>query len=50
RLKVTRGDGAVEERELARDGEVLAAYREWFGIVLDRVPVVRGAERQGATG
>jgi N-hydroxyarylamine O-acetyltransferase len=50
RLKVTRGDGAVEERELARDGEVLAAYREWFGIVLDRVPVMRGAERQGATG
>ncbi|MGW3020156.1 arylamine N-acetyltransferase family protein [Streptomyces longwoodensis] len=50
RLKVTRGDGAVEERELARDAEVLAAYREWFGIVLDRVPDVREAGRQGAVG
>lgn len=50
RLKVTRGDGAVEERELARDEEVLAAYREWFGIVLDRVPDVREAGRQGAAG
>ncbi|MEU5252427.1 arylamine N-acetyltransferase family protein [Streptomyces longwoodensis] len=50
RLKVTRGDGAVEERELARDEEVLAAYREWFGIVLDRVPDVPEAGRQGAAG
>ncbi|WP_326780271.1 arylamine N-acetyltransferase [Streptomyces longwoodensis] len=50
RLKVTRGDGAVEERELAADEEVLAAYREWFGIVLDRVPVVREAGRQGGAG
>lgn len=44
------GDGAVEERELAADEEVLAAYREWFGIVLDRVPVVREAGRQGGAG
>ncbi|MFJ4481738.1 arylamine N-acetyltransferase [Streptomyces longwoodensis] len=50
RLKVTRGDGAVEERELERDAEVLAAYREWFGIVLDRVPDVREAGRRGAAG
>jgi N-hydroxyarylamine O-acetyltransferase len=40
RLKVTAPDGAVEEWELTDDEEVLAAYRERFGIVLDRVPEV----------
>ncbi|MFE1175879.1 arylamine N-acetyltransferase [Streptomyces sp. NPDC058773] len=35
-------DGGREERSLRAD-EVLAAYREHFGIVLDREPVVGGA-------
>jgi hypothetical protein len=35
---------------LTGDEEVLAVYREWFGIVLDRVPVVREAGRQGGEG
>ncbi|CAM5416141.1 arylamine N-acetyltransferase family protein [Streptomyces aurantiogriseus] len=43
RLKVTGADGGREERELAGDEEVLAVYRERFGIELERVPVVRGA-------
>ncbi|MGY6018401.1 arylamine N-acetyltransferase family protein [Streptomyces spinosirectus] len=40
-LKVTGADGAREERELGTDEEVLAVYRERFGIELDRVPTVR---------
>ena len=36
----TRG-GARSEQELPGDGALLAAYREHFGIVLDRVPVAR---------
>ncbi|MER8007336.1 arylamine N-acetyltransferase [Streptomyces sp. NPDC094149] len=40
-LKVTGGDGRREERELGTDEEVLAVYRETFGIELGRVPVVR---------
>ncbi|MFI9543020.1 arylamine N-acetyltransferase [Streptomyces sp. NPDC052016] len=43
RLKVTAADGAREERDLTEDAEVLAVYRERFGIELERVPVVRGA-------
>jgi N-hydroxyarylamine O-acetyltransferase len=31
-------DGARTERELPGDDDVLAAYRDHFGIVLDRVP------------
>lgn len=40
RLITTRGTGR-DERELDTDEEVLTAYREQFGITLDRVPVVR---------
>lgn len=36
-FKVTAADGAREERELETDEEVLGAYRERFGIELDRV-------------
>ncbi|MFJ4471044.1 arylamine N-acetyltransferase [Streptomyces sp. NPDC089424] len=42
-LKVTAPDGTRDARELETDEEVLAVYRERFGIVLDRVPVVRGS-------
>lgn len=41
-LTVTAPDGTCEVRQLGSDDEVLAAYRERFGIVLDRVPAVRG--------
>ncbi|MEU2265173.1 arylamine N-acetyltransferase [Streptomyces olindensis] len=41
RLTVTSAEGAREERELGTDEEVLAAYRERFGIALDRVPTLR---------
>ena len=37
-------DADPEVRELASDEEVLAVYRERFGIVLDRVPVVGGGD------
>jgi len=40
-FKVTGADGAREERELGTDEEVLAVYRERFGIELDNVPTVR---------
>lgn len=33
--------GARQEQKLSSDAEVLAAYRTWFGITLDRVPTVR---------
>ncbi|MDO0933072.1 arylamine N-acetyltransferase [Streptomyces sp. DG2A-72] len=46
-LTVTAADGAREVRELGSDAEVLAAYRERFGIELAAVPVVRGAGREG---
>ncbi|MFI2432128.1 arylamine N-acetyltransferase [Streptomyces sp. NPDC018693] len=41
RLKERAADGTVERRELREDEEVLAVYRERFGIVLERVPKVR---------
>ncbi|MGC9377743.1 arylamine N-acetyltransferase family protein [Streptomyces sp. MH13] len=41
RLMTTAADGGREERELDTDEEVLAAYRDRFGIALDRVPAVR---------
>ncbi|GAB7033572.1 arylamine N-acetyltransferase [Streptomyces sp. NPDC021749] len=41
-LVITGADGAREQRELAAD-EVLAAYREHFGVVVDREPVVGAA-------
>ncbi|MEU3334506.1 arylamine N-acetyltransferase [Streptomyces sp. NPDC006668] len=40
-FKVTSADGAREQRELGSDEEVLAVYREEFGIGLRRVPTVR---------
>ncbi|MGW0756281.1 arylamine N-acetyltransferase family protein [Streptomyces sp. NPDC002814] len=45
-LTVTAADGVREVRELGSDAEVLAAYRERFGIELAVVPVVR----EGAAG
>jgi N-hydroxyarylamine O-acetyltransferase len=39
RLIVTE-DGHRQETTLASDAEILAAYRRYFGITLDRVPVV----------
>ncbi|MFD7442193.1 arylamine N-acetyltransferase [Streptomyces sp. NPDC059909] len=41
RKLVTTVDGKREERQLGDDAEVLAAYRDHFGLVLDRVPEVR---------
>ncbi|MEU0197046.1 MULTISPECIES: arylamine N-acetyltransferase [unclassified Streptomyces] len=43
RITVTSAEGARETRELGTDEEVLGAYRERFGIELDRVPVLRPA-------
>ncbi|OIK01440.1 acetyltransferase [Streptomyces sp. MUSC 14] len=40
-LTTTDVDGTRETRELGTDEEVLAAYREWFGIELSCVPAVR---------
>ncbi|WP_399884902.1 arylamine N-acetyltransferase [Streptomyces sp. BBFR51] len=40
RLTTTAADGVREERELDTDEEVLASYRDHFGIDLDRVPAV----------
>ncbi|MEU0849516.1 arylamine N-acetyltransferase [Streptomyces flaveolus] len=42
RLTTTAADGGREARELATDGEVLAAYRDLFGVHLDRVPALPG--------
>jgi N-hydroxyarylamine O-acetyltransferase len=39
KLVLTDGEDRREERELG-DGEILAAYREHFGIALDRLPAV----------
>lgn len=36
-------NGHREERTLASDPEILAAYRHYFGITLDRVPVINEA-------
>ncbi|MEG8275489.1 arylamine N-acetyltransferase family protein [Streptomyces sp. AHA2] len=41
KLTATAADGTREEWKLETDGEVLAAYRERFGIVLTEVPAVR---------
>ncbi|MFB8243455.1 arylamine N-acetyltransferase [Streptomyces sp. NPDC001046] len=41
KLTATAADGTREERELETDEEVLAAYRERFGIELAEVPVLR---------
>ncbi|MEU5362494.1 arylamine N-acetyltransferase [Streptomyces sp. NPDC005925] len=47
RLTETAPDGGREERELDADEEVLAVYRERFGIALDRVPVLRATQGGG---
>ncbi|MBD0837623.1 MULTISPECIES: arylamine N-acetyltransferase family protein [unclassified Streptomyces] len=41
-FKETAAGGGREERELGTDEEVLAVYRERFGVEVDRVPVVGG--------
>ncbi|MEV0240773.1 arylamine N-acetyltransferase [Streptomyces sp. NPDC050674] len=41
RLTTTAADGSRKERELETDEEVLGAYRERFGIELDKVPALR---------
>jgi N-hydroxyarylamine O-acetyltransferase len=42
RLTTTTPDGGREERELVTDEEVLAAYRDRFGVHLDVVPAAPG--------
>ncbi|MFE1883776.1 arylamine N-acetyltransferase family protein [Streptomyces diastatochromogenes] len=44
-LTTTAPDGRKETRELGTDEEVLAVYRERFGIGLSRVPTVRSQNR-----
>ncbi|MGV9994049.1 arylamine N-acetyltransferase family protein [Streptomyces sp. NPDC003374] len=44
-LTTTAPDGSREARELDRDEEVLAVYRDRFGIALDSVPVPRAPQR-----
>jgi N-hydroxyarylamine O-acetyltransferase len=46
-LTTTAADGTKEARELEADEEVLAVYRERFGIGLTTVPVVRDGGRHG---
>ncbi|MEI5520638.1 arylamine N-acetyltransferase [Streptomyces brasiliscabiei] len=46
-LTVTSAEDDREVTELSTDGEVLTAYREWFGMELGRVPEV-GAGRGGS--
>lgn len=44
------GGGARTEQELGGDDDVLAAYRDHFGIVLDQVPsVIAGRLPQSPT-
>ncbi|MGA5555418.1 arylamine N-acetyltransferase family protein [Streptomyces lavendulocolor] len=50
RKLVTTADGRRTERTLEGDDEILAAYRDLFGIVLDRVPGGPGATRGHAGG
>ena len=49
-FKVSAADGSREERELESDEEVLAVYRERFGIGLDRVPTVRNLRNANRNG
>lgn len=46
RFTVTAPGGQKEVVDLGTDEEVLGAYRERFGIELDRVPMVRNAEER----
>ena len=43
RLLITTVDGVRTEEELTSDGEVLAAYRDHFGIELERLPASPGS-------
>lgn len=43
RTLITTVDGVRTERELGSDGEILAAYRDHFGIELDRLPTSPGS-------
>ncbi|MDT6981848.1 arylamine N-acetyltransferase [Streptomyces lusitanus] len=47
RLTRTAPDGTREEHESGSDAEVLAIYRDEFGIALDAVPAVRGGRTDG---
>lgn len=47
-FKATAADGTREEWRLDTDEEVLAAYRDRFGIELDRVPTVRESKGEDA--
>ncbi|MFI8302796.1 arylamine N-acetyltransferase [Streptomyces sp. NPDC085927] len=47
RATTTAANGAREERELGTDEEVLAYYRDRFGIHLAQVPTVRDPHRAG---
>ncbi|MFE9969219.1 arylamine N-acetyltransferase [Streptomyces hirsutus] len=47
RVTATAADGTREERELGTDEEVLAYYRDRFGIRLAQVPTVRDPHRAG---
>jgi N-hydroxyarylamine O-acetyltransferase len=40
-------DGERVEEPLGDDDRVLAAYREWFGVALDRVPEIGGVPVAG---
>ncbi|RYP88891.1 arylamine N-acetyltransferase [Nocardioides guangzhouensis] len=42
RTLITTEDGRRNEREISTGDELLACYRDLFGIVLDRVPVLSG--------
>jgi N-hydroxyarylamine O-acetyltransferase len=46
-FRTTAADGTREERELSSEEEVLAVYRERFGIELDSVPTVRDPSPHG---
>jgi N-hydroxyarylamine O-acetyltransferase len=45
RTLIRTSDGARTEEELPDDAALLAGYREHFGIVLDKAPVVRAGRR-----
>ena len=50
RTLIRTSGGTRTEQELGADSEVLAAYRDNFGIVLDRLPVVLHPRRRGEPG
>jgi len=47
RTLIRTSGGTRTERELGTDAEVLAAYRDHFGIVLGRVPTVARTDEEG---